>query len=432
MKTRSLNRKLLLSCFNGRDAREAILGGARIIDCENPRTALGNIKPQDIMDIRDAVLEYQRDGEVQISTNIGEDQIIYRKMSGGLALEKTPYETIGKAAQAALGVSLAMGTTVHPVPILKVGLDGMNPDLSKSVLSEIVQTLRRSPVTSSTQVMAVFFAQDLLLWNQRKVLPEIQRALAGTGEIEPATEQDRDSFIFNSEKVKTSELFAQDKNYRQDCHNWNGRTNCDILQSMIDIAAESGAAAIMIDTSILSKAARICLVDTASEGFVDLNQFDRKDNLPLKGILKFQEIRFLAEYAHYRGLVLNVCGSMTSYQAQQIWAKIPQVDQLSARGGASVLMKNPFMQGSFGKDHRHERAISRHFVRGLVPPEQGGTVLLPESMSQGEAFQAVLQLQKELREVLKNQSQPEPKFLFSNDFQILAELSETGGLHECH
>ena len=74
---RSWNRKLLVSVFNAQEAREAILGGGRIIDSEDPKSALGNISPRHIMDISDAVLDFHRDLEVQLSTNIGEDQLLF-------------------------------------------------------------------------------------------------------------------------------------------------------------------------------------------------------------------------------------------------------------------------------------------------------------------------------------------------------------------
>ena len=58
---RSRNRKLLVSVFNPQEAREAVVGGARIIDAEDPRSALGNIKPRQIMEIARAVLDHKRD-----------------------------------------------------------------------------------------------------------------------------------------------------------------------------------------------------------------------------------------------------------------------------------------------------------------------------------------------------------------------------------
>lgn len=86
---RTMNRKLLVSVFNPQEAREAVLGGGRIIDSEDPRSALGNIKPQQIMAVSDAVLGFRRDLEVQLSTNIGEDQLLYDRSGTGAAIQKS-------------------------------------------------------------------------------------------------------------------------------------------------------------------------------------------------------------------------------------------------------------------------------------------------------------------------------------------------------
>src|SRR6187401_3051569 len=152
---RTLNRKLLVSVFNAQEAREAVLGGGRIIDSEDPKSALGNISPRHIMDISDAVIDFRRDEDVQLSTNIGEDQLLFRRSQAGQAIEKSRYEIAGKAAQAAIGVALSMGTRVHPVSFVKVGVDGMEVQKVGEVLTEVVQTLRRTESLSHGQVMAV-------------------------------------------------------------------------------------------------------------------------------------------------------------------------------------------------------------------------------------------------------------------------------------
>src|ERR1051326_746229 len=95
------NRKLLVSVYTAQEAREAILGGGRIIDSEDPKSALGNISPRRIMDISDAVLDFHRDFEFQLTTTIGEDQLLFRRSQTGQAIEKSQYEIAGKAAQAA-------------------------------------------------------------------------------------------------------------------------------------------------------------------------------------------------------------------------------------------------------------------------------------------------------------------------------------------
>jgi len=101
------NRRLLISVFTPQEVREALVGGARIIDCEDPRTSLGNISPYEIMTLSAAVLAWKRDETVQISTNIGEDQLLFDKGQNGVAVQKFPSEIAGKAAQAALGVAAA-------------------------------------------------------------------------------------------------------------------------------------------------------------------------------------------------------------------------------------------------------------------------------------------------------------------------------------
>jgi hypothetical protein len=164
----SLNRKLLVSVYSPQEAREAVLGGGRIIDSEDPKSALGNISPLNIMAISDAVLDYSRDQDIQLSTNIGEDQLLFKRTASGRAVEKSPQEMAGKAAQAALGVALSMGTRVHPCCFVKVGLDGMFPEQLEGVLSEVVRTLRRTPELKQTPVMSVLFAQDLDLWDRRR------------------------------------------------------------------------------------------------------------------------------------------------------------------------------------------------------------------------------------------------------------------------
>src|SRR5205814_4883260 len=117
----SNNQRLLISVFDAQEAREAILGGARVIDCEDPSGALGDISPRRVMTIADGVIGYRRDLELQISTNIGENQMLF-KDDNGRAVARFPDEIAGKAAQAGLGVAAAMGTEIHPVNIVKVGL----------------------------------------------------------------------------------------------------------------------------------------------------------------------------------------------------------------------------------------------------------------------------------------------------------------------
>jgi uncharacterized protein (UPF0264 family) len=429
-----MNRKLLVSVFNPQEAREAILGGGRIIDSEDPRSALGNIKPRQIMVISDAVLNCKRDMEVQLSTNIGEDQLLFDRSESGQATEKSPYEIAGKAAQSAIGVSCAMGTRVHPCNLVKVGVDGMNVELVREVLEEVVLTLNRTEQFSHCQVMSVLFAQDLTAWNERKTNKAVREVLVELREFHPCDKDDDDAFelskyavstlrdsnnrpLFTRQSevslgalikagvlpegadhasVKLNELFPHERYFPQISS--GGRTTRDVIKAMVDVTAEAGADAIMLDTRIQSKVSRICLVDTDTDGLVDINKFDVSNDLPRKGILSLAEIKFFVEYCHYRGVEANVAGSVQSYQAQQLWLAIPDLDQVSTRGASSAVDVDPFYESS-GTDTRQHRVIKRSLVCGLAAPEHGGVLNFPLKMKDNdEAMNAITSLAKKQTE----------------------------------
>ncbi|PYC73021.1 hypothetical protein C7C46_25275 [Streptomyces tateyamensis] len=380
------DRRLLVSVFDPQEAREAVLGGARIIDSEDPRSALGTIKPQRIMDIGDAVLRTRRQLPVQLSTNIGEDQLLFRRADNGLAMAKSAYEQVSKAAQAALGVAVAMGTGVHPCGILKVGLDGMAVDELAEVLGEIVTTLRRSDQVSRTRVMSVLFAQDLDLWDARKALPQVRRVLVGLGEYQPCTPDAPGAFDLGEFRTDEAGTFAavNEPLPHQDCGlTRDRRTDREAILGMVEASAAAGADAVMVGTSVQMKAARIGLISTAdSPELVDLNRCDTdSEGLPRAGILSLDEIRFFVEVCHSYGMQANLAGSVQSHQAQQIWRLVPQLDQLSARGGVSALARDPFGATGSGEGARRGRTVRSSLVGGILPPEQGGYLVLPRRMA---------------------------------------------------
>lgn len=417
MRNSTWNRKLLVSVFNAQEAREAVLGGARIVDSEDPKSALGNIKPRHIMDISDAVLDFSRDLDVQLSTNIGEDQLLFRRSQNGQAIEKSPYEIAGKAAQAAIGVAASLGTRVHPVNLVKVGVDGMGVDMLGEVLEEVVTTLNRTEQFCHSQVMSVLFAQNLALWNERKQLDHVRKVLVGLREFNPASEGDAEAFDLceyavgtlrdrngsymfsdrgqvslasliqhdvlppgsNSSFVRVSELFEH-RRYFPQLTGRSQRTTQAVIKAMVDVTADAGANAIMIDTSVLSKESNICLVDTAGSELVDFNSLIMRNELPERGILPLKDLRFFVDYCHYRGIVANLAGSVQSYQAQQLWVLIPDLDQVSTRGAASAVDRDPSSSRPVTPDTRQWRIIKRSLARGLAPPEHGGVLNIPAAL----------------------------------------------------
>ena len=422
-----LNRKLLVSVYNAQEAREAILGGGRIIDCENPKTALGNISPRDIMAIGDAVLAFKRGLDVQLSTNIGEDQLLFRRDAAGMAVEKSPDEIAGKAAQAAIGVAISMGNHVHPSAIVKVGLDGMRSEEIETVLTEIVLTLKRTGALRHTRVMSVLFAQDLDLWAKRKSNDDVRRSLVLSREYSSCEPDASDAFdisphvvrsiraptiagvpggyVFNDQAevtldaLKNAGLLPADAKapfvrlndlyphslYFPEIAKGTSRTSRNVIAAMVDATARAGADGIMIDTSILSKAANICCVDTTGSDMVDINSLVKRAGLEQRGILKLDDIRFFTNYCHYRGLVANLAGSIDSYQAQQLWCLVPDLDEISTRGAASALARDPRGLVESGGGSRSEKVIVRSLVRGLAPPECGGVLNLPARLHEAKA-----------------------------------------------
>lgn len=427
---REINRKLLVSVFNSQEAREAVLGGARIIDSEDPKSALGNIKPRNIMDISDAVLDFLRDKDIQLSTNIGEDQLLFRRSQTGEAIEKSPYEIAGKASQAAIGVACSMGTRVHPVNYVKIGVDGMSVDMIGEVLEEVVRTLRRTEQFSHCQTMSVLFAQNLDLWSERRQLDAVRRVLVELREFNPTGETDPDGFDLqqyavgtlrdrngqpmfadrsqvslaaliqrgvlpqgsNGGHIRATDLFEHRRYFPQLAAEAT-RTSRAVIKAMVDVTADAGASAIMIDTSILSKVSNICIVDSANSSMVDINALMSRDGIPLRGILPLDDLRFFVDYCHYRGIAANVAGSLESFQAQQLWVLIPEIDQCSTRGCASAVDRDPSSARPDTPNTRQHRIIKRALVRGLAPPEHGGVLNLPMDLKdRAEGKETVLKL----------------------------------------
>ncbi|MCK4351780.1 hypothetical protein KAW65_00040 [candidate division WOR-3 bacterium] len=366
------NRKLLVSVFNAQESREAVIGGGRIIDAEDPRSALGNISPRNIMEISDATLHYKTDDLVQLSTNIGEDQLLFDRAQDGLAIQKFPHEIAGKAAQASLGVASSMGLKVHPVNIIKIGVDGMNIELIREVIREIALTIDRSDYFNHCQAVPVFFIQDLKEWKKRRNDESVIRQLLDLGEFFFAENGAIDLKDYYSDveigemlpagvttsKVTLNELFPL-ANF-----GFTGDKR-EVLKKMIDVSADAGAHGIMVDTRIQSKVARICFLDhPRNAGDVG----EKKDKLPRHGIMSIEDAEFYCKYCHYRGIESYIAGSVQHYHAEELW-KIEDLDSIAVRGAASGVVLDPTGKET-GGDNRRDRRIVRHLVERLIPPEQ--------------------------------------------------------------
>lgn len=362
------NRRLLVSVFDPQEAREAIIGGGRIIDCEDPRTSLGNISPIQIMRICEAVVEYKRDLNVQTSTNIGEEQLLFDKSETGLAIQKFENEIAGKAAQAALGVSCAMGTDLHRTNIVKIGIDAMSPGLVEQTLRECVLTLKRSDQFNKTSVVAVFFIRSPELWLERKNNARVIRELIelkefyfdehgeielkdimSMAEIAKLNPPSAKSTKVSLNPVVPYEVLGYAKSHK------------DVLREVINICARSGVDGLMIDTSIQHKVIKVSSLKHSSNGM--------EGDLKREGILDINEVRWFAEYCHYQGIQCYVAGSIQASHAKALW-EIEDIDSLAVRGGASGNIQDPDSGAVPEEQARHKRRIRRDLVRLFAPPDQ--------------------------------------------------------------
>ena len=328
------------------------------------------------------------------------------------------------------------------------------------VLSEVVISLNRTEQFSHSQVMSVLFVQDLALWDERKQARSTIEVLIGLREFYPCSElddkkldlldyavnnlRDREGNILftdssqvslgslmkmgilpggaNHTFVRLNELFPHYKYFNQ-VNPATRKTSKEVIKAMIDVTADAGADAIMLDTSILTKVSNICLVDTSSAGMIDINQYDLSiDGIPTRGILSLDDITYFVDYCHFRGIEANLAGSIQSFQAQQLWLLVPGIDQVSTRGGASAVAKEP-NTSIVGSDTRQFRVITRDMVRGIVPPEQGGVLNIPAKLkNNSKSLKDIARLKEMLILEREKQDMPALKSYFIDSYGVQTEF----------
>jgi len=345
--------------------------------------------------IADATMTYKRNLEVQISTNIGENQLLFKRDDSGRAVQRFDNEIAGKASQAALGVAAAMGTDLHPVNIIKVGLDGMPRQIALETLREVVLTVHSNPYFNRCEVVAVFFAQDLKTWTERKGNPIVIRDLLLLREyvVDPNGSIDIQAMFGND--IVTMNAFREKIGNDRALFDSNGKviSKCRLtelydlhtlgyvdvpgedfkmtyLYSAADLASDAGADGIMIDTRIHTKVGYMCCLNYGTKG--DVNP---ESKLRRYGIYSLEDFGAYAQYCHERNLEFWASGSIMPYQAQAVWAlkngdAIGLVDAMAVRSGASGPPRVVSRPGSAGPviDNRASRRIYRDLVDKYAPP----------------------------------------------------------------
>jgi hypothetical protein len=120
------------------------------------------------------------------------------------------------------------------------------------------------------------------------------------------------------------------------------------------------------------------------------------------------------EYCHFRGIIPNVAGSVDSIQAQQLWAVLPTLDQISTRGSASAALVAPGSNASTASvDTRQLRTIVRQLVSGLAPPEHGGVLNVPIDLK-GKAETEIANLRAKLAADRQSRGLPRLRAFFAS------------------
>ena len=181
--------KLLVSVRGKNEALEAINGGARIVDAENPDSALGKVYPLNIDGIKSIALKHKG---ITVSTNIGEKQLNRRT-----------------ACQSALGVATAGADTI------KVGMASLRKDRVKLLTDRVTRTIKHW--YPRKKVIPAFFADTAL----RRIFDPFVHVkwLADTAEIDGILID-----TFNKEIGKDLLGYVDEKTVKRfvhDCHKVN-------------------------------------------------------------------------------------------------------------------------------------------------------------------------------------------------------------------
>lgn len=359
--------KLLVSVFNPEEVRAAVLGGADIVDCEDPRAEVGMFEPRVITDVAYAVRQFDDGKCIPTSANIGFDLELFERGRADVFARRSLNEITAKAAQSALGLATAMDVGDKRSNIIKFGADGMRAHEVSTLVAAIKRAIRESRLYQSYRVVAAFLVCDDSEWERRKSNPSVVSSLLKSGHfifsgngairlkdylspeelvaISPSDPEARAELL---EPIKPSEAgFPDDLEQR--------------TKMYVDLIASAGADAVMIDTPVQAKAANICLLK--SDSLAD----EHGGTLSRFGVYPINLIKKFSDYCAYQGLEAWVAGSINSDDAKRLVGA--NVDTVVCRGAASDVIVNPY--GNQTGTDRTSRRISSAKVAMLAAAVHG-------------------------------------------------------------
>ena len=345
-----MRRKLCIGVSNAQEAREAMHGGARILDVQDPGRLPGELNPRRIMDVADAAIGCARAAEVRLSASIIPHTPPRQWRAANTPRNWTsptehPEETAGRAARAALGVACAMGSRIHPRNMIKVHLHKLDAPVATAAIKDVVATLRRTESFCHCQVVAVVCAQDIAAWRARRGELAVRRMAvarrqfhlceerpASSDEMDPEgafdlqeyavgtlRRHDRTPLFTDRSQVSLGALIAHGvlpdwathtrvqldaptphaSCFSDGAEASQYRTTKRLLETMVEGVSEAGADSILLDTFPQAKLSRIGLVDTSRDGNVTSRDRDVENTSGMG------RVRSLARFDVREGLSLD-------------------------------------------------------------------------------------------------------------------------------
>jgi len=362
--------KLLVSIFNPEEVRQAIAGGADIIDCEDPRVVMGFYQPHTITAIAHAVRQNEGATRSIMSVNIGAELTLFSRTGTGFALARIDTEVQARAAQQSLGIASAMDVGDRRANIIKFGVGGVPHDKVSGLVAAVKSSVQKHSLYQNHTVIAGFMPFDWKEWERRKTIREVIIAQVRVGEyyMDPAGSLDLSEY-FKDPELSQYKLGANHTKFEL--------TSPPIPQSLgfpeaqeermkmyVDLIKAGGADGVMMDTPIHAKNSRICLVNHPQ------NDTDTAGGTAprLYGLFRPDVLQKFANYCAFNNLESWLAGSISVIHAE-VLGKMENLDVVLCRGSASEVISNPF-GGAVGGD-RAERRVTARKVSAMIKALRG-------------------------------------------------------------
>ena len=340
--------QLAISVFNAEEVRAAIGGGADIVDCEDPRAAIGMFEPRVITDIAYAVRRASQQA-TPTSANIGIPQVLKGPDVTQASL-KPRLEIEAKAAQEALGLAAAMDVGDDRPNVIKIEVDGLWRDDVGPFGRAVKRAIRDSRQFQNHRLIASCLELDRGRWRDRRSEDRVIRQLVELGEFYFDTNGpiDVEGYVTDEAELKKIMTAARSRHSKVRLNEPSDPSALGLPESAderlkfwVNTLARAGADGIMIDTPIQAKVAGISLVDTFS---VD-------------------QLETFSRHCAFKNVECWLAGSIQPDDAARL-AELPDVDVIMCRGAASEEVRDPFGQDT--SSARSARRISLERVGALA------------------------------------------------------------------